>query len=159
MKQTRSPIAALSYPVQLDPEPGDGGFVISFPDFFFENRGTQLSGGYSQADTRETALVRAADLLATILCDCCAEGYKIPAPSAANGRPLVGVDALTAAKLELWCALRGAGISHAELARRLDMPPQQVQRLFDLNHPSRLDQIEAAMRALGRRLLVTSAAA
>jgi antitoxin HicB len=159
MKPTRSPIASLAYPVQLDPEEDGSAFTVSFPDFFFEGQGVRLSGGYSFGHTREAALMRAADLLATILADCCAEGYSIPEPSPAEGRPLTTVDPLTASKLELYRALHGAGISRAELARRLGIAPQQVQRLFDLDHASRLDQIDAALRALGRRLVVTSEAA
>ena len=42
----------------------------------------------------------------------------------------------------------------AELARRLGWHLPQVDRLFDLRHASRLDQIEAAARVLGRHLEV-----
>jgi antitoxin HicB len=55
--------------------------------------------------------------------------------------------------------MRKAGITKAELTRRIGISPQQAQRLFDIHHASRLDQIEAGMRALGRRLVVTSDAA
>ena len=46
------------------------------------------------------------------------------------------------------------GIKKAELARRLGWHTPQVDRLFDLRHASRLDQIEAAAAALGRHLEV-----
>ena len=45
-----------------------------------------------------------------------------------------------------------AGGMYAELARRMGQPKQQVERLFDLGRASRLDQLEAAFRALGKRL-------
>ena len=78
-----------------------------------------------------------------------AEGWDLPDPSPSTaGRPLVGLAPLVAAKAELYRAMCKARIS-----------PQQVRRLFDIHHASRLDQIEAAMRALGRRLVVTSDAA
>jgi len=41
-----------------------------------------------------------------------------------------------------------------ELARRLGIPRTPVDRLFDLNHHSRLDHIEAAFGALGKPLAV-----
>jgi antitoxin HicB len=66
---------------------------------------------------------------------------------------------LVAAKAELYRTMRKAGITKAELTRRIGISPQQAQRLFDIHHASRLDQIEAEMRALGRRLVVTSDAA
>ena len=42
----------------------------------------------------------------------------------------------------------------AGLARRLGWHMPQVDRLFDLRHASRLDQIEAAAHVLGKRLEV-----
>ena len=149
----------LAYPVQLDPDLDDGGFIVSFPDFFFERDGLHLSGGWSQGDTREEALTQAADLLETIVANHLAEGWEIPSPSPAKGRALVALAPLVAIKVELYQAMRRAGITKAELARRIGIAPQQAQRLFDTNHASRLDQLEAAFAALGRRLVVTSEAA
>jgi len=42
----------------------------------------------------------------------------------------------------------------AELARRLGWHMPQVDRLFDLRHASKLDQIETAARSLGRTVEV-----
>jgi antitoxin HicB len=41
-----------------------------------------------------------------------------------------------------------------ELARRMKCPPSQVDRLLDITHHSRLDQIEAAFAAIGTRLAI-----
>ncbi len=79
-------------------------------------------------------------------------------PSSAAGRPTVALPALTAAKLEAYRAMRAAGLNKKGLAERLGWQPSQVTRLFDGRHASRLDQIEAALRALGRRLVVSSEA-
>jgi antitoxin HicB len=38
------------------------------------------------------------------------------------------------------------------MARRLNCHLPQIDRLLDLNHASRLDQVEAAFRVLGKRL-------
>jgi antitoxin HicB len=64
------------------------------------------------------------------------------------------VPTLAALKLDLYRALRGAGITRAELARRLDWNRNSVDRLFKLDHASRLDQVEAAAAALGHRVRV-----
>ena len=85
--------------------------------------------------------------------------HILEAGYAPAGRPLVPLAPLVAAKAELYRTMRRAGITKAELARRIGISPQQAQRLFDIHHASRLDQIESAMRALGRRLIVTSGAA
>lgn len=47
------------------------------------------------------------------------------------------------------------GIKKAELVRRLGWHVPQVDRLLDLGHASRFDQIEAAARALGLRIEVS----
>jgi antitoxin HicB len=47
------------------------------------------------------------------------------------------------------------GIKKAELARRLGWHMPQVDRLFDLRHASKIDQIEAAAHALGRHIEIT----
>ena len=139
----------LAYPAQLEAE-GDGGYVVTFPDFGL---------GATQGDSLDEALVQAADLLETMVANYMAEGWDLPAPSAPAGRPLVRLAPLVAAKAEVYRAMRAAGVSKAELARRVGVSPQQAQRLFDIHHASRLDQIDAALAALGRRLVVTTEAA
>ena len=62
--------------------------------------------------------------------------------------------ALEGAKLGVYQAMTEQGIKKAELARRLGWHMPQIDRLFDLRHASRLDQIEAAARALGKQLEV-----
>jgi antitoxin HicB len=42
----------------------------------------------------------------------------------------------------------------AGFARRIDIPKTHIDRLFSLRHRSRLDQIESAFAALGKRLHV-----
>jgi len=142
-------VAELTYPAQLEAEE-DGGYVVTFPDFGI---------GVTEGDTREEALAKAADLLETMVANYMAEGWDLPAPSPVAGRPLVRLAPLVAAKAEVYWAMRAQGISKAELARRIGVSPQQAQRLFDIHHASRLDQIESALAALGRRLIVTTDAA
>jgi hypothetical protein len=48
------------------------------------------------------------------------------------------------------------GLNEAQLAARLGWAPKQVTHLFDGRHACRLGQIEAALAALGRRLVVSS---
>ena len=146
----------FAYPVRLDPEP-EGAFTVSFPDFCSTTR--PGGGGYTFGATREEALHQATDLLETIVANCLAEGWPVPPPSPARGRPLVALDPLVAIKVELYRAMHDAGLSKAELARRMGIAPQQAQRLFDTNHASRIDQLAAAFAALGRRLVITSHAA
>jgi antitoxin HicB len=66
----------------------------------------------------------------------------------------VELPALQAAKVDLFAAFLESGMTKAEFARRIGIPKTQIQRLFSLRHHSRLDQIESAFAALGKRLHV-----
>ncbi len=138
--------ATYAYPVRLEPEP-DGGYVVLLPDIGY---------GATQGDDLAEALAQAEDLLEEAILGMLAHGADVPLPSPARGRPTVALPALTAAKLEAYRAMRAAGLNKKQLAERLGWQPSQVTRLFDGRHASRLDQIEAALKVLGRRLVVTS---
>jgi antitoxin HicB len=134
------------YPVQLDPEE-DGGYVVTLPDIGY---------GATQGDTLEEALRQAEDMLEEAILGMIAHKEDVPAPSPAEGRPVVGLPALTAAKLEVYRAMRQAGLDEAQLAQRLGWPAKKVTDVFDGYHVVRLEQLEAALAALGRRFVVTS---
>jgi antitoxin HicB len=145
VKRVSGPAA---WPVDLIPAE-EGGFIANFPD---------LPNGWSQGETREEALAQAEDLLEEMILGSMAQNEDVFPPSPAKGRPIVALPPLTAAKFEAYRAMRAAGLNKRQLAARLGWQPSQVTRLFDGRHASRLDQIEAALNALGRRLVVTSAA-
>ena len=101
---------------------------------------------------REDALHQAVDALATIIDAYIKDGREIPGPS--KGTVRVAVPALIEAKIGLYEAMRAKQMSKAELGRRLNWHPPQVDRLLAMTHGSRLDQLEAAFGALGKRLVV-----
>jgi antitoxin HicB len=67
---------------------------------------------------------------------------------------MIQLPALVAMKTELYIAFQASGLRKTELARRLGIPKTNVDRLFSLRHHTRLEQLEAAFRALGKELLV-----
>ena len=83
------------------------------------------------------------------------DGERLPRPvsetaigkhkGVAVKRPL-----MTALKAFLYKTLLESGVTRAKLARRLGWHREQVDRLFRIDHASRMDQIEAAFQALGR---------
>ena len=114
---------------------------------------------YTQGSDPAQALAQAEDLLEEWVLAAMAHNEPVPLPSPAAARPTVALPALTAIKLEVYRAMRDAGLKKADLADRLGWPRSSVTRLFDGRHASRLDQIEAALAALGRRLVVGTEAA
>lgn len=98
----------------------------------------------------QEALIHAVDALETALSFYVDARAALPVPSKARARQkTVRPSALECAKLGVYQAMTNQGIRKAELARRLGWHMPQVDRLFDLRHASRLDQIESAARALG----------
>jgi antitoxin HicB len=135
----------LRYPVRLRPDTNDT-ILVSFPDF---------PEAHTFGDDRTEALARAADLLKDVLADYIDTRRDIPDPSKARRRDrLVTLPVLTEAKVGLYREMRASGIRKAELARRLGRHMRQVDRLLDLNHASRLDQIESAFAALDKRIVI-----
>jgi antitoxin HicB len=131
----------LRYPVKLTKD-DNGTLLVTAPDL--PEVGTF---GRDVAD----ALAHAADAIATALQGRITDRRDIPSPSRPRrGQRLVALPAIVAAKLALYRAMMETGTRKADLARKLRVHGPQVDRLLDLDHNSRLDQIEDAARAIGR---------
>jgi antitoxin HicB len=132
----------FDYPVELTLD-DNGTVLVTFPD---------VPEAITFGTDEDEALLYAVDALETALSMYVEARQPLPVPSTAAGRPTVRPAALECAKLGVYQAMTEQGIRKAELARRLGWHMPQMDRLFDLNHASRLDQIEAAARALGRHV-------
>jgi antitoxin HicB len=134
----------MEYPVTLTPDDNDT-FLVTFPD---------VPGAITFGDTVEEALRHAVDALATMLESHIKDREPIPVPSTRRSKYRVRVPALVEAKVRLYEAMQAANVGKAELGRRLDWHLPQIDRLLAMNHASKLDQLEAAFRVLGKRLVV-----
>ena len=104
---------------------------------------------------RTEALTMAADALATALAGYAHAQWEIPTPShPVAGQELVAVPTVVAAKLALYSAMRAQRISNGELASRLGISGSAVQKLIDPERHSHLAQVQKALRAVGRSLMV-----
>jgi antitoxin HicB len=129
----------------LIPDP-DGGFTVTFRD---------VPEAITEADTREEALLQAEDALESALALYIAAGEPLPAASEVEANEeMVPLSALGMAKAALYDAMREQSVERAELARRLRWHLPQVSRVLDLRHASRMEKVEAALAALGLRLIV-----
>jgi antitoxin HicB len=133
----------LRYPVHLEAAE-EGGFVVTFPD---------IPEAISQGEDTEDALRRGADVLESALDFYVESGRQIPLPSKPRrGQLLVELPASVSAKLILLNEMVVQRIRPAELARRLKVTPQEVTRLIDLRHTSRIDGIAGALKVLGKTM-------
>ena len=75
----------------------------------------------------------------------------IPEPSSVSGEA-VELPALVGAKVQLYQAMLEARVNKTELARRMRVHLPQIDRLLNIKHGSKMDQLEAPPSALGRRV-------
>jgi antitoxin HicB len=136
----------MRYPVLLAPDLEDGGFVVTFPD---------IPEAITQGETFEEALAMAQDALETAMEFYFDDKRAVPLPSRPKrGQAVIELPPSLAAKIILLNEIIRQNIRPAELARRLNTTPQEINRLTNLRHTSRIDGIAAALSAMGRHLEV-----
>lgn len=136
----------FAYPVEVLTEPD--GITITCPDV-----PSMVTGGWPDLPS---SLEAARDALALALSEWVDQGDPLPTPSDPAGRPVVAVPLLAAAKLALHEAKIAGRLTNVEIGRRLGIGEKEVRRLLDVTHNSRMNQLEAALRTLGRNLIVES---
>jgi antitoxin HicB len=136
----------FSYPAFFEPDE-DGRPVVSFPDF-----------AHAHTDGKDAveAMEEAIDCLGSAIAHRMAEKLDIPTPSEARpGQRMVPVPLWIAGKLALYFALREKNVTNSELARRLGVRETVVRRMLDPDHNTRSEKLQAALEALGKRVVVT----
>lgn len=133
----------MYYPAQFTPAE-EGGFVVTFRD---------LPEAITQGDDKTEAREMAADVLLSTMDFYFDDKRPVPLPSKPQkGEELVELPAAVYAKVLLLNEMLTQGISNVELARRLGTRPQEVQRIINLHHNTKIDTISAALHELGKRL-------
>ncbi len=132
----------ISYRVKLEND--EGTVLVTSPDFpelvtFGDDRDDALSyavGAFSEAIAARMALRE-----------------PIPLPSKGKpSEPRVGLPLQVELKVRLYQSMDSQGVRKADLARKLDLHRQEIDRLLDLNHATSLSKIERAFAALGKSL-------
>ena len=138
----------LQYPANFEAEE-EGGYVVTFPD---------IPEAITQGENVEDALRHAADALETALEFYFDARRPVPVPSRPKrGQRVVELPISVAAKVLLLNEMVRQKVRPAELARRIGTTPQEVNRLTNIRHSTRIDGVDSALRALGKRLIVRAA--
>ena len=136
-----------SYPATFHPENDGVGYYVSFPDL-----AEALTGG----DDLEDTAICAADCLAEAIAGRIARGDNIPEPSGLKrGQHLISVPLYLAPKLALYLAMRQSGMNNTQFAQRLGVSETVVRRMLNPAHNTKPEKIQAALTALGKRIVVT----
>jgi antitoxin HicB len=135
------------YPVNLR---RSGKFiVVSFPD---------IPEAHTQGIDHAEALEMAKEALELSMEFYFEDNRPVPMPSRPKrGQAVVELPPSLAAKVLLLNEMLHQRVRPAELARRIGTTKQEVNRLTDLKHSTKIDRIDVALRALGKRLFLEAA--
>jgi antitoxin HicB len=138
----------MRYPVHLK-KAREGGYVVTFPD---------IPEAITQGETLEDSLQHAQDALESAMEFYFEDRRRVPAPSKPKPRQrVVELPASLTAKVLLLNEMLRQKVRPAELARRIGTTPQEINRLTDIRHTTKIDRIDEALRALGKRLVLQAA--
>ena len=118
--------------------------MVSFPD---------IPEALTGAASREEAIAMAADALTTAMDFYFEDRRSVPGPSAPKrGQVMIDLPPSVGAKVLLLNEMLVQGTRPVDLARLMNIRPQEVNRLTTLRHPTKIDTVADALRALGKRL-------
>lgn len=138
----------MQYPAHFEADPS-GGFVITFRD---------IPEAITQADSLEEANAAALDALVTAMDFYFEDRRPVPAPSSARaGECLVALPTSIEAKVLLLNRLLKERLRPADLAKRMHVKPQEVTRILNLRHATKIDTLAAAIKAAGGELRLSVA--
>lgn len=137
--------APLCFPARVA-KGADGFYLVTFRDV--------PEAGTDDRD-RATAMLEAADALTVALAGYLKDGRKLPAASRPrSGEVLIHVEPAFAAKAALRRLMAERKLSNVAFARLLKVDEKEVRRMVDPDCPTKLDRLDAALRALGHRVIV-----
>ena len=132
----------MFYPAMFKEDPA-GGYVVSFRD---------IPEALTQGDDEKDAMEMAEDALVTAMDFYFDDQRAVPLPSKLQrGETLVSLPLSIAAKVLLLNEMLAQNIRPADLARRMNVLPQEVNRLLSLDHKTKIDTVALALLSLGRR--------
>jgi antitoxin HicB len=121
--------------------------VVSFRD---------LPEAITEGATMAEALAEAIDCLDVALLFRLKEKAALPSPSRPRqGDVLVPASPQVAAKVAFARAFAESGMSRVALAKRLGVGETEIRRMLDPDHGTKLERLNAGMRALGRQLVIS----
>lgn len=136
-------LASYSYPFSAEPN-GEGGFMASFRD---------VPEALTEAHTLEDLQAMALDALITAMEFYVKDRRKLPAPSSPlDGEMVVMLPPSVVSKVLLLNIMIENHIRPSELAKRMGITRQEVNRLIDLHHSTKIDTVGKAFEAMGKQL-------
>ena len=132
----------MFYPAKFEKE--DDGYTVTFRD---------IPEAITCGDDLEDAINMAKDALVTAMDFYFEDHRKVPLPSKAlKSEHLVELPVSVFAKVLLLNEMIEQNVTNMELAKRMHSRKQDIQRVVDLNHATKIDTISNALSVLGKKL-------
>ena len=132
----------MFYPAKFEKE--ESGYSVTFRD---------IPEAITCGDDLDDALFMAKDALLTAMDFYFEDRRTVPQPSEAEeGEYLIELPLSVSAKVLLLNEMVAQNISNVELAKRIKVKPQEVQRITNLEHTTKIDTLACAFAALGKNL-------
>jgi antitoxin HicB len=133
----------IKYRVKLTPDDNDT-ILVTAPDF---------PEVVTFGETREEALAYAVGAFREMIASKIHDKKPIPSPSKIRkGEPFVVLPLQTEMKIRLYQSMQSSGMKKAELARKMKLHRQEIERLLDFDQSTNLARLESAFAALGKRI-------
>lgn len=133
----------FNYPAKFARE-ADGGFSVTFRD---------IPEAITQGDTFDEAKLSAVDALVTAMDFYFEDSRQVPTASKKqDGEELIELPTSISTKVLLLNSMIENKVKPVELARSMKIKRQEVNRIMDIHHSTKIDTLAAAFNALGKKL-------
>jgi antitoxin HicB len=138
-------MANYQYPATIQAN-GEGGFIASFRD---------VPEAITEAWDLEELKTNARDALITAIDFYIEDGREFPSPSEfQTGDVAVDLPVSVTSKVLLLNTMVKLNVRPIDLARKMKIKPQEVTRITDIRHATKIDTIQNAFKALGKELVL-----
>ena len=135
----------IRYRVKLTPD-DNGTLLVTSPDF---------PDVTTFGETREEALQHAVGAFREMIAGRIHYKKPIPEPSKIRAKEdFIILPLQTEMKIRLYQSLNDSGMKKSELARKLNLHRQEIDRLLDSNQSTSIGKLESAFAALGKQLKI-----
>ncbi len=134
----------FSYPMLLNPDSVDGGFVVTFPD---------LPEAITQGDTIQDCLEEAQDCLEEAIAARMSYQLEIPVSNLPqNAQYIVHLPLRMTLLASIYLAMQETGINTAQLANYLQVPEKEIKQILSPTQETSLSTLEKVIYFLGKQV-------
>lgn len=138
--------AHFTYPVALVVDESDGGYVVMFRD---------LPEAITQGDSVEECLQEAVDCLEEAIAGRIDDNREIPEPSQKReGEYVVNLPLEMVFKALVYLAVKEAKISQSQLVKQLKIDKNEIRRILNPRHETKLSTLEQVLSVLNKKIEV-----